>query len=204
MNLAAAATGKGFAIGELEKRMPEKGTAEQPWKISGYPVNFRNERIRLRLKSSDYFLQKHSGDDHHLDFGNLMHELFGRIRTGEDVDAAVKYFLREGLLNESDAGKLQGLVLEKLKTPGVGTWFAPGARVFNEQDIIAGGGTYRPDRVTITGDRVIVTDYKFGNLELAKYDRQVGKYVKLLREMGYEQVEGFIWYVMLDKIVKVA
>ena len=203
MNLPVTASENGFEIGTLEKKKSVTGSAQHPWVISGYPVKFRNDRIRLRLKSSDYFLQKGTGDGDHLDFGNVMHELFGRIRTMDDVDGAVKHYLREGLLNDDDTEKLRKLVIEKLHTPGVGAWFAPGARVFNENDIIAQGGTYRPDRVTIIGDRVIVTDYKFGNMELAKYDRQVGSYAKLLREMGHEHVEGFIWYVMLDKIVKV-
>jgi hypothetical protein len=203
MNLSGTVSDRGFEIGKLENKQNSSTLKSNPWLVTGYPVKFRNDRIRLRLKSSDYFLQKGTGDGDHLDFGNVMHELFGRIRTLDDVDAAVKHYLREGLLSDNDTEKLRKLVIEKLKTPGAGAWFAPGARVFNENDIIARGGTYRPDRVTIIGDRVTVTDYKFGNMELAKYDRQVSGYVNLLREMGHEHVEGFIWYVMLDKIVKV-
>lgn len=203
MNLPGTVSEQGFEIGKLEKKENRSTLIPNPWRVTGYSVKFRNDRIRLRLKSSDYFLQKGTGDGDHLDFGNVMHELFGRIRTMDDVNAAVKYYLREGLLSDDDTEKLRKLVIEKLKTPGVGAWFAPGARVFNENDIIARGGTYRPDRVTIIRDRVIVTDYKFGNTELAKYDRQVSGYVNLLWEMGYEHVEGYIWYVMLDKIVKV-
>ncbi len=203
MNLSETVCEEGFEIGKLEKKAPVTRSQPDPWVITGYPVKFRNDRIRLRLKSSDYFLKKGAEGGDHLDFGNVMHELFGRIRTIDDVDEAVKYYLREGVLTDGDAETLRSLVIEKLGTPGVGAWFAPGARVFNENDIIARGETYRPDRVTMIGDRVIVTDYKFGNVELAKYDRQVSRYVTLLREMGHENVEGYIWYVMLDKIVKV-
>lgn len=203
MDLPGTVTEQGFEIGALEKQATVAQAYPDPWIISGYPVKFRNESIRLRMKSSDYFLQQGTEGGDHLDFGNVMHELFGKIRTIGDVEGAVKQYLREGLLTEVDAEKLHRLVNEKLNTPGVAEWFVPGIRVFNENDIIAGGETFRPDRVIILADRVVVIDYKFGDMELAKYDRQVSRYVKLLREMGYNNVEGRIWYVMLDKIVKV-
>ena len=203
MDLQKTTSGKGFEIGELEKKKEVTTPHPDPWVIAGYPVKFRSDSIRLRMKSTDYFLSRGAEGGGHLDFGNLMHELFGRIRTIEDVDDAVKFYTREGLLTDNDAEKLRRLVVEKLQSPGVRAWFVPGAKIFNERDIISGGETYRPDRVILTGDRVYVIDYKFGNMELAKYDRQVHRYVRLLREMGHENVEGYIWYVMLDNIVKV-
>lgn len=203
MDLHAHVSVNGFEIGKLERFGADEHQPAGPWIISGYPVKFRNESLRLRMKSTDYFLQQGTEGGDHLDFGNVMHELFGKIKTPADVEKAVQQYVREGLLTLEDGEKLHKLVIEKLATPGVEEWFAANARVLNEKDIISGGATFRPDRVTIFDDRVIVTDYKFGEMELAKYDRQVGRYVKLLREMGYENVEGRIWYVMLGKIVKV-
>ena len=52
----------------------------------------------------------------------------------------------------------------------------------------------------ITGNRVVVVDYKFGEYADQRYHSQVRNYLKLIRQMGYDEVEGFLWYVELNKI----
>jgi predicted RecB family nuclease len=49
---------------------------------------------------------------------------------------------------------------------------------------------------------VAVIDYKFGEQELVKHEKQVATYARLLREMGYEP-ESWLYYVKLDKVWKV-
>ena len=60
-----------------------------------------------------------------------------------------------------------------------------------------------PDRVMIRGTRAVVVDYKFGSRDPGRYRRQVGEYLGLLRQMGYTQCEGYLWYVKLGEIEKV-
>jgi ATP-dependent helicase/nuclease subunit A len=203
MDLSAAATETGFEIGTLKPGKRETKRTTDPWIIESYPVNFRSDRIRLRLKSADYYALAADPGSTHLDFGNIMHEIFGMIRTTADIDRAVAKFHREGLLNVADSVKIASMITEKLQHPDIAPWFAPGIAVLNERDIITNGETYRPDRVMIDGEKAIVADYKFGDQELAKYDRQVTRYKQLLQEIGYKEVEGYIWYVMLNKIVRV-
>jgi hypothetical protein len=45
-------------------------------------------------------------------------------------------------------------------------------------------------------------DFKFGELEKPSHRNQVLTYMERLREMGYDPVDGYLWYVMLDKTVK--
>ena len=49
-----------------------------------------------------------------------------------------------------------------------------------------------------------VIDYKFGKKIESKYLKQVRYYCNSLKKMGYTQVEGFVWYVKLGKIEKIA
>lgn len=53
------------------------------------------------------------------------------------------------------------------------------------------------------GRRAVVVDYKFGELEPEKYRRQIREYAELLRQMGYERTEGYLWFVRLQRIEKV-
>ena len=54
---------------------------------------------------------------------------------------------------------------------------------------------HRPDRVVVGLDgKVTVIDYKFGQRS-DSYIRQVQSYMELFRKMGYEKLEGYVWYV---------
>ena len=101
------------------------------------------------------------------------------------------------------------VILEKkLKTwldqPEVAPWFSPDTQIINETEILQQKGTFlRPDRVVISGEEVSVIDYKFGNIQKKSYHKQVIRYISLIKEMGFSQVKGYIWYVELGKIVSV-
>jgi len=43
----------------------------------------------------------------------------------------------------------------------------------------------------------------FFSRDPGRYRRQVGEYLGLLRQMGYTQCEGYLWYVKLGEIEKV-
>jgi ATP-dependent exoDNAse (exonuclease V) beta subunit len=49
------------------------------------------------------------------------------------------------------------------------------------------------------GDQMVVVDYKTGDHdESGKYQRQVKGYIRHLRNMGYQNVTGYLWYVKLN------
>ena len=82
-------------------------------------------------------------------------------------------------------------------------------RVMNEAEIFDGenGRVYRPDRVMIDDvkNEVVVVDYKFGEYvddAHQKYLRQVGRYVRLIKEMGYD-VRGYILYATEKKFIQI-
>lgn len=49
----------------------------------------------------------------------------------------------------------------------------------------------------------MVVDFKFGEVERDGYVDQVRTYMDQLGKMGYNHVEGWLWYVMMDKTVKI-
>jgi hypothetical protein len=52
-------------------------------------------------------------------------------------------------------------------------------------------------------NRVVVVDYKFGHQKSGGHLAQVRKYAEMLRQMQYNTVEGFIWYVIQNEVVAV-
>lgn len=173
-------------------------------KLSGYPSDLPDNRLRLNLHKSDYFLLDDESKKARINHGNLMHELFESIITGEDVDKAVSRLLIKGKIPDNEVEKLSKEVTEKVSNPLVSDWYNKSWDVKTEADIlIKNDKIRRPDRVLVKGNRAIVVDYKFGDVEKGSYKVQIRKYMKHLAAMGYTDVKGFIWYVSLEKKVEV-
>jgi len=100
------------------------------------------------------------------------------------------------------------IVYHALKHPQGAAWFTSEWTLFNEQAIIYRDKEEthlrRPDRVMLSPDHqhVVVVDFKFGKPR-PEYTAQVSEYMHLLRQMGYPQVDGYLWYVYKGNIEKV-
>ena len=77
--------------------------------------------------------------------------------------------------------------------------------VKNEQEILIpnGDGIRRPDRVMIKGDTAQIVDYKFGLERRASHTSQIYTYKKILKQMGYKNIKGYVWYISLEDVVEV-
>ena len=156
-------------------------------------------RLQLRLHGKGFFF-----DNARRKHGALMHEVLSQIRTQKDIPAAVESYRLAGVINKDEAETLIVRLEELLEMPEVHPWYDGTARVLNEVDILFGKGlSKRPDRVMISEDKVVVIDYKFGEIQDKRYHNQVKNYMKLIRQMGYEKVEGYLWYVELGTIESV-
>lgn len=140
--------------------------------------------------------------------GTLLHDVFSRIRTVDDIDAALLSVQQEGLVTADWVEQHRALVTARVTSSKVREWFSSRWQVFNEQAIICPHPTRpilttrRPDRVITDGERTIVIDFKFARHDAA-HVLQVEDYCRLLREMGYPQVEGYLWYVYGNEVVEI-
>ena len=155
-----------------------------------------DNRLHLRLHGKGYFF-----NDTRRKHGTLMHEVLSRILSRDDIPVAVENYRRAGIINRSEAEELVVRLNELLSTPEVASWYDGSARVLNEVDILFGKGpVLRSDRVMIKADKAIVVDYKFGEKQYKRYQTQVRNYMRLIRRMGFEKVEGYLWYVELGTL----
>jgi ATP-dependent exoDNAse (exonuclease V) beta subunit len=155
-----------------------------------------DDRLQLRLHGKGFFF-----DNARRKHGTLMHEVLSRIRTPKDIPASVESYRLAGVINREEAAELISRLEELLQAEEVKAWYDGSARVLNEVDILFGKGlSKRPDRVIIKGGKVIVVDYKFGERQDKRHPNQVRNYLQLIRKMGFERVDGYLWYVELGKI----
>lgn len=188
----------------IKSRNECKGESRRsPWSLIAYPVYHPEGRISVKYRYRDFTVD---GQTLHsaIDEGKLLHEIFRTVRYPEDIGYAVHQAYLQGLIRMEDQKEYEKKIREYLLAPEASTWFDPDCEVINEREILFPGGTKaRPDRVIIKRETVKVIDYKFGQSEEKGYLRQVRFYCNALKKLGYADPEGYIWYVKLNKIVKV-
>jgi hypothetical protein len=132
-----------------------------------------------------------------------MHEIFEGINTASDIHAAIRKLVIDGKLAEEESPVIEKRVRETISLQRVADWFLPDNKVLTEAGILLPSGiTKRPDRVIFKNGKTTIIDFKFGE-ENAHYAEQVDQYRSLLIDMGYSDIDGFIWYVDKNKIVTV-
>jgi ATP-dependent exoDNAse (exonuclease V) beta subunit len=190
-------------------QMPRYEQGEQqsdPWLFTSYPVHRDAHTRKVRVRNEQYFADEEGLFRTGRMYGQVMHEIFSRISTEKDLGKVLEHMRKEGLISAREMDELHGLIQEKIGRQEVREWFASGtgARVHREHAILCGSGlVLRPDRVIVEEHRVRVVDFKFGEVEKEAYKLQVRSYMDKLEAMGHKQVEGYIWYVMMDRIVKI-
>lgn len=189
-----------FELGSIEER--EKESLKPGGKVcTEYHVSRETESLRLKLHGENYFSHEDSGFREKINYGKLMHEVFEGIDTSADVHAAVRKLVLEGKLPEDQLVDTEKRINSQITLPVIADWFSSGNMVLREAGILMPSGTTRrPDRVVFRDGKTIIVDFKFGE-QNPHYAKQINQYRNLLSDMGYENIEAFIWYVDNNLVV---
>jgi len=189
-----------FEFGEIPENRKET-TDTMNLTSSKYYVSQEMESLKLKLHGENYFSSDKIEVRKKINYGKLMHEVFEGINTPADISLAVRKLVLEGKLPEEESADIEKKVNYLISTPHVADWFMPGNKVMTEAGILLpSGNTRRPDRVIFKDGKTIIIDFKFGD-ENSHYAEQVDQYRRLLIDMGYKNIEAFLWYVDRNKIV---
>lgn len=145
---------------------------------------------------------------YYIKVGTVLHNLLSTIHTHDDIEGALKQMELDGLLYDENLSrrKLEDLIRKRLYSPKVSDWFTDKWTILNECSILSIENDkvveHRPDRVIKNGHLTIVIDFKFGR-QREEHHQQVREYIKLLSNMGYPKVKGYLWYVYPNKVVEV-
>ena len=189
-----------FEYGDIPQNICES-THKKNLLSSTYAVSQTMESLKLKLHGENYFSSESQAMRKKINYGKLMHEVFEGINTTDDINPAVRKLVLEGKLADNESAEIEKRVRETVSMSQVAEWFSPDNKVMKEAGILLPKGvTRRPDRVIFKNGRTTIIDFKFGE-ENPHYVEQVKQYRDLLADMGYSDIEGFIWYVDKNKIV---
>jgi len=176
-------------------------TDNQSYISSTYKVSSELESLKLKLHGENYFSSEKVEVQKKINYGKLMHEVFEEINTASDISNAIRKLVLEGKIPAAEAVGLESKIYSLLSSPKVADWFLPENEVLKEVGILLPSGKIRrPDRVIFKDGKTIIIDFKFGE-ENPHYIEQVDHYRRLLADMGYENINAFIWYVDKNLIV---
>lgn len=146
-----------------------------------------------QVKISDFTMEdlvpvKAISEEDARSLGTKVHDYLARLstfpQTDEEVEAAKADIPSE--LQSAVLGFFTMIKDDETLRP----FFGPDAKVYNEVSILTPDGLVkRPDRVAFLDGQVRVFDYKTGE-DKPQYHEQIEEYCRLLREMGYQHVQG--------------
>ncbi len=142
--------------------------------------------------------------DERIKYGLLIHEILSTIKYSDEMEDALSRFAVREKFTDEEKEHITKLLQSVFEIPEAGEWFDRQNKVLNEIIVIQKGGLQkRPDRIVFRNGKTIVIDYKTGQIEPGKNISQVKGYMKLLKEMGYAGVEGWLLYTDLLKAEKI-
>ena len=202
----------GAVCASVEERTKQSTNklVQKPQKLPVQMESMRHDiEFRQSNRSADFIqgIDEEESDSRFINRGRMLHTLFSAIETQDDIDSAIDRLVFEGVIREEEKEEIIHEVVEKaFSMPEVQTWYSGDWTLFNECAIIYKENgklqTRRPDRVMMKNGEVVVVDFKFGK-ENRKYNKQVKEYMKLLSDMGYTSITGYLWYVDEERIEKV-
>lgn len=135
-------------------------------------------------------------------WGQKVHLVLAEINTEKDIPSAFGRLIYKGIIEEDEQDILEELVLQVINHPQLQNYYKSSTLVFNEREIISEDGKiFRPDRIVMLDNDVIIIDYKTGQPS-EKDQKQVGNYMQMLAKFVDKKAKGFLVYLHEDIIVE--
>ncbi len=204
-----------FKYGQLDICNKEKAESKNVMLAKSSPVRVTfdchdSNVVFKQSNKSREFIEGESEQAGYIKSGNVLHYVFSKIKTKDDIDHVLNTLDNEGIFDNVTMTKksVRNMLHKRLNHPVVSQWFAPGLTLYNECTILQYDKDEkkvvecRPDRVVNDGKTMTVIDFKFGNPH-DEHVNQVQGYMKTMKEMGHYDVKGYVWYVFMNNIVEV-
>ncbi|MFN6944198.1 MAG: UvrD-helicase domain-containing protein [Cytophagaceae bacterium] len=180
-------------------------------KLDSYPLGNSSE---VRIASSG------SSVTEAVRKGLVLHQIMERVNSVRDIPMAVRSSVLEGALRKDEAKNYEQMIQNLLHCdPQMIEWFSGNAGwvIYKEQELFDLGGNKicRPDRIMTCENKAVVLDYKVSGWydengiddekegQLAGYKRQLLDYARLVRKLGYGEVDAYLLFTNEGKLMKV-
>lgn len=166
-------------------------------KVDVVSINVSNTEINLINKEDDEARAE----------GKLLHTIFEDIADFKDWKLVKQKLLLSGDADDEEVKEIEEIVHNVLQISDYSKWLSGGYTIFNEMEIFSESDNrvYRPDKLFIKDDEVIIVDFKirYNESSASKYKRQLLSYKEVLLKMGYNKIEPYLLYLKEAELTKV-
>ncbi|MFN3840322.1 MAG: UvrD-helicase domain-containing protein, partial [Cyclobacteriaceae bacterium] len=168
-----------------------------------YPVSNWRDKLVVRHRGTLFFQKEGNDALQKIEYGIYLHHILSRIRYRDELEAGLANLVESGLITQKEVEPVRSELHKLLDNSLVASWFDRQWEVQTEVPIlIPNESGNRVDRLMTRGDRAVVVDFKTG-IPAKDDQRQVLKYMDLLRQMNFTDVEGYLFYTGTNDVVEV-
>ncbi len=194
-----------FFLGELalpagKARSPEKAANTYSLDAWAPPSHATQPAVRHRVSTlAGEPLPDRTG----LVEGLILHEALEDILTRADVERVARAMVQRGRWNKDQEALLVNKLRSIVDLEAAKDWFSGEWEIRSEAGILDQDGLEkRPDRVLIRDQQAVVIDFKTG-FPRKRHERQVQSYMALLRLLGYQHIQGWLYYTGEGRVMEV-
>ena len=189
-------------IGKISKNRNKEATENLQDETNFTPVSLTDKLWFPDISLKENALDEESGLTEQQRFGNQLHYLLSITTHESEIDFNLKSNLEKGVLESDFEGKLRESLHEIFDLKDYQLLLKDATKILNEQGIIISETeTKRPDKIIFKENETIVIDYKTGTPK-AQHLKQVQLYANTLKEMGFQQVRGIVFYTSELRLVR--
>jgi ATP-dependent helicase/nuclease subunit A len=159
------------------------------------------EKIILKKNSAQIWDESFNKE---LEFGNKIHYVLSLIYQKNDLASALDKAIMTGIIQLEDQVKYADYIHKLLDLPESNLFFNEMDEIKTEQEILLENNELiRIDRICIDpNNKVKILDYKTGEKE-NKHAKQIEQYINALKQLGYNDVSGYLLYSAYQEYVSV-
>lgn len=137
-------------------------------------------------------------------FGNQFHELVSTIHAAEEISNSISKAIKEGKVEVQFEQQLQKELSELFQNASYTSLFENALDILDEQSlIISESEELRPDKIIVHAQETYIIDYKTG-VPNSKHQKQLNAYKSSLEQMGYPNVQCYLYYTSLKELRLIA
>ncbi len=198
------------------------GERHQP-KIDTKKINIESIEIDKLYSNNwlkDIEVNREIKDFFSIRWGNIIHFALSNIYNLNEIEYAYQSTIHKYDLNQTECNQLKDIIEKFITTDEVINIFNIKGKIINETDIIDEEGIiYRPDRVIINENEVVIIDFKTHNINFDtfennnlnkkendnwvenKYIKQLNNYKNLFEKMNYTNIRCYL--IFISNFVKI-
>ena len=190
-----------YEFGTKTVNEAKEKTSSENYSLDQFISNAWRDKIYLSLQAPDYWETESPVAKQ--DLGTLIHKIFSEIIYEEDSTTVIERYFHDGIITAEEKKKLEKDIKQLFSDAKIKELFRKGPTVKAESEILLPNGkSMRPDRINFDRVRTEVIDFKTGK-ESKTHHKQVLSYMNILKDMGYENVKGYLLYISEPKVVEV-